>query len=405
MKSTLADIKQLFNVKAIAYSTNINALAEGQFGVFSEDSDVSVAIGTTYATLPEKFRIVSKLNGKLYYSFDTIDKTKIKDAIANAYTAEQINIWEVVVESCKCIDGVQLNINIDEQSLIQRDGLTWTHRDFVVIVSPEELQCACSCDGTAPVYENNVLTQLLANKVNSNNSPFYEASVSLATLVGLVTYANQAALDLAVPAPVTGALAIVTGAGVKQYNGTAWVVIATVAGVMTDAQVTIFIEVNKAVNTDDNELNDAALLKLVLKGKAQPAGTYRNIDVNYIYPRGVRIAPSLILNAGQSTNAFTETQTLGFEIGAGYDLRAEEWENMNYYTDLNYYPRLSDGIESNNLIYQFENATNYNTVTFEFGSKKSGLEDVFEGNYKKYGVLIGTSDGVLFAALSTMFIE
>lgn len=403
MKSTLADIRQLFNVKAIAYNTNINALAEGQFGIFPEDSDVSVASGTVYSTLPAKFRIVSKLNGKLYFSLDTIEKTRMFNQKAKAYQTEQINIWEGVINYCNCIDGVTLNVNIDEQSLIQRDGLTWTHKDFVVVVSPQELKCFCNCDGTKPVYENNILTQLLAQKVNAINSPYYEASVGLATLTGLVTYANQGALDTAVPTPVAGALAIVTGAGVKQYNGTAWVVVATVTGAMTDAQVVTFIAVNKTLNTDDDATNDGAKLKLILKGKLQGTGVYRDLDVNYVFPRGVKLSPSISIN-NEVAVGFTQTQELRYELGAGRDLRAEEFEYMSLYTTLNFYPRLSDGIASPDLVYQFENATNYSTVTLEFGSKKSGLEDVPEGDYKKFGLLLATSVGGVYTDLQALFI-
>src|SRR5690606_26255559 len=120
-----------------------------------------------------------KLNGKVYYSFDVIEKDKIKYKNAKAYTAPAVNIWETTIESCNCIDGVQLVLNIDEASLMQRDGLTWTHRDFVVEVSPQELKCFCRCDGQKRVYENNVLTMLLVQKINSSDSPFYEAAATL----------------------------------------------------------------------------------------------------------------------------------------------------------------------------------------------------------------------------------
>lgn len=400
MKSTLADIKQLFNVKAIAYNTNINALAEGEFGVFPEGSETSVVSGTTYATLPDQFRIVSKLNGKLYYSFDTIEKVRMFNQQSKSYVSEQVNIWEGLIDHCNCINGVTLKINIDEQSLIQRDGLTWTHSDFVVVVSPEELLCFCSCDGTYPVYENNILTQLIYQKIIAMNSPFYTASVKV-SVASLTTYANQAALDVAVPAPATGALAIVTGAGLKQYNGTAWVVVGSVAGVLTD--VATFVETNKAVNTDSNTANDALKLTLVIQGKPQSAGTYRDLEVNYVYPRGVKLNPVITVN-NEKTVTFTQTQALRFEVGAGYDLRAEEFESISLYTNLNFYPRLSDGIQNPELVYQFENATNYNTITFEFGSKKSGLEDVPEGDYKKFGVLFGIEDNTMFTELVDMFI-
>jgi len=401
MKSTLADIKQLFNVKDIAYSTNINALAEGQIAIFEEGNDVSVASGTTFSTLPDKVRIVSKLNGKIYYSFDTIEKTRIFNQMSAEYAPEQINIWEGLVEHCNCIDGVQLNLNLDEHSLIQRDGLTWTHNDFVVIVSPQELQCYCSCDGSKPAYENNILTKLLAEKINANASAFYEAEVKV-DVSGLTTYANQGALDIAVPAPVQGDMAIVTGAGLKVYNGTAWVVVGTVLGVLTD--IDALIAVFKDVNVDTNLTNDGVYFTLVIKGKLQGGKIYRDLDVNYVYPRGVRLNPVLVINGGDKTVEFTETQSLAYEIGAGYDLKAEEFESMSLYTNLNFYPRLSDGIASNDLVYQFENSTDYNTLTFEFGSKKSGLEDVPEGDYKKFMILFGIEDDTLWDEMVDIFI-
>lgn len=402
MKSTLSDIKYLFNVKAIAYNTNVSALTEGQWGIFAEGSDVSVASGTVQATLPAKFRIISFINGKLNFSPD-IEKTRMYNQVAKAYQTEQVNIWEgTITTACDCINGVTLNVNVDEQSLIQRDGLTWTHRDFVVAVSPKELACACTCDSKNPVYENNVMTKLLYDKVIALNSPFYTAGIKVA-VTGLTTYANQGALDTAVPSPATGALAIVTGAGLKQYNGTAWAVIATTTGVMTPTQADTFIAVNKALNTDDDATNDLRNLTLVIQGKPQSAGTYRDLEVNYVYPRGVKINPAISIN-GVVGIQFTETQALRYEVGAGYDLRAEEWDNMSNTGTLNHYTRLSDGIQAPGLVYQFANATNYSTVTFEFGSKKSGLEDVPEGDHKKFAVLLGTSVGGVYTDLQALFI-
>lgn len=355
MKSTLADIKQLFNVNNIAYNTNIDALIDGQVGIFPEDTNVSVATGTTFASLPDKIRIISKLDGKVYYSFDTIEKSKIFNQIAKPYQSEQVNIWKGLIDHCNCIDGVQLKINIDEQSLIQRDGLTWTHSDTIVEVSPQELSCYCSCDGTKPVYENNILTKLLYDKINASNSPFYEAKVQL---------------EDGTPVP----------------------------------DVADFVEDNKAVNIDSNTANDGLKLVLVIQGKLSTPRSYKDLDVNYVYPRGVKLTPSLRINNEKSV-AFTQVQPLRYEIGAGYDLRAEEWENMNHYTTLNYYPQLSDGIANSDLNYQFENKKNYNTLTLEFDSKKSGLEDVPEGRYKKFGVLFGTTSLPIYNALVAMFIQ
>jgi hypothetical protein len=357
MKSTLSDNKQLFNVKAIAAAGLApDAIPEGQFAIVDESTNLTVA-PVDFDSLPEKFRFVSKLNGKVYYSFDTIDKSccKIDNSIAKEYQAEQVNMWETTIEHCDCINGFQLVVNIDEQSLIQRDGLTWTHRDFVVDVAPEELLCHCDCSGKHPTYENNVITKVLAEKVNALNSPFYEAEV------------RNADDDTVV------------------------------------ADVDAFIAANEAVNTDDDETNDGPKLKLVIKGKVQPAGSYKDLEANYVYPRGVRLNPVIQLNGDKSIQ-FTQIQALQYEIGAGYDLRAEEFECMSLYTNLNFYPQLSDGLASGDLVYQFENNTNYNTVSFEFDSKKSGLEDVYEGRYKKFAVLLATEDPAIFATLSAVFV-
>lgn len=358
MNSTLSDIKQMFNVTKIASATTIDAMVDGEIGIFPEGVDTSVAATVDYLTLPAKFKIISKLNGKVYTSFDTIEKSKMFNQISKAYKAETVNIWKVVIENCSCIEGVVLNIGIDEQSLIQRDGLTWTHKDFLVVVTPEELLCKCSCDGTDAVYENHLITELLYNKVNALKSPFYEAEVQLA-------------------------------------DGTPFA---------TPADLATYIAANKTVNTDALATNNTEKLTLVIKGKKSSPRQYRDLEVNYVYPRGVRLNPSVSVNSGAKNIAFTQVAPLVYELGAGYDLRAEEFENMNYYTNLNFYPVLSDGIASQNLVYQFENNTNYSVVNFEFFSKKSGLQDVPEGEHKKFGVLLATKTPAVFAKLVSIFV-
>jgi hypothetical protein len=167
--------------------------------------------------------------------------------------------------------------------------------------------------------------------------------------------------------------------------------------------VAAFVLANEEANTDSDLTKDGPKLKLVIKGKLSPVVSYKDLDVNYVYPRGVKLNPAVTIN-GEATIPFTQTQALHFEIGAGYDLRAEEFESMSLYTNLNFYPRLSDGIQNPDLIYQFENFKRYKTVTFEFNSKKSGLEDVPEGDNKKFGVLFGTESAGIFVELIKMFI-
>lgn len=343
MKHTLSYNRQLFNVKAIAAAGLLpEAIPEGEFAIVDEATNLTV-LPADFAALPDNFRFISKLGGKVYYSFDCIDKTKILAQKAKEYQTETVNIWSGIIENCDCTKSVKLKVNIDEDSLIRRDGLTWTHSDFVVEVAPKELACLCDCSGKG-VYENHVMTKLLYDKVQALNSPFYEAEV-------------------------------------QDESGN---VFADSAAIQT------FIDAGKDDNTDDDDTNDTEKLVLFIKGKAQPAPNYRDLDVNYIYPRGAKLTVSATVNEYDNI-AFTETQQLGFEIGAGYDLRAEEFECMNNYTDLNYYPQLSDGIASSELVYQIENNTNYDTVTFEFDSKK--MERAGDGDMKRFIVCLASENG------------
>lgn len=386
MKNTLANNKQVFNVKDIAYSTTLENLAEGQVGFFAEGSNTSIAATVdTFAELPEKFFIISKLSGITRVGFDTITKSSIKNILAKAYTAQAVNIWETIVNYCDCATGFQIKINIDEDSLMRRDGLTWAHSDFVVGVTAEEIDCQCK-DGVLSGYDNNIITKMAVAKVNAVNSPYYAAEAKY-DVTGMTVYEDQAALTTANGSPTKGDLGVVTGEGLKQYTGSAWEVVGTVAGLITD--IDSFIENSQDLNSDDVTTNDL-LLTLVIKSKVQSAGLYRDLEVNYVYPRGVKISPAISVNNGAKNFLFTETQALAFEIGAGYDMRAEEFEVMSLSGVLNNYVQLSDGIASPDLVYQFENGKNYTTVSFEFSTDKV---EANSGEKRNFSIILAAEAG------------
>lgn len=386
MKSTLSNNNQLFNVLAIASSGLApEAIPEGQLGVVDVSTNETVGL-STFAALPDEFAIISKMNGKVYYSFDSVKKGKITNFTSRTYQAPQINIWETTIEKCDCINGFQLNLNVEDHSLIQRDGLTWAHRDFVVDITPEEIKCECECGSVNTTYENNAITNLLVKKVNAMDSPFYEAEVKV-DVSGVTAYADQAALDTAVTSPEQGDLAILNDSNsLVMYDGSAWVVVGDDTGILTDGDN--FVAINKTVNTDDDDTTDGPMLMIVVKGKIQVTPRYNDLEVNYVYPRGVVLQPAIILN-GSKNISFTETQEVRYEVGAGYDMRAEEFDTMSLYTSVNNYPQLSDGIKNPDVIYQFENNTNYNVVSFEFDSQKS--ERAGSADQKRFGVTLASS--------------
>ena len=398
MKSTLADVGQVFNVKAMAAAGLApSAIPEGQFGLVDESTNLTV-VPSSYATTPAKFRFVSKLGGKVYFSQDAIEKSSI---LNQAYQeqlepGDDVNLWEGYPSTCDCTKGVQLNINVDDMRLIQRDGLTWTHRDFVVAVAPEELTCLCDCTGKS-TYDNNIMVKLLVEKVNALESPYFSAQIILDG-TAIDTYADEAARDSAYDSPVAGNITKIQGTGIEIYDGTDWVLIGDNNNVVTD--VDTFIEINKAVNTDADDTNDSLLLGIRLLGAPVPTDVYNDLEVNYVYPRGTKITPSLLIN-GDKSIVFTEVETVSYPIGDGYDLRALEWESMNHYTNLNYYPRLSDGIQAQNLVYQFENGKFYDTFTFEFDSAK--VERAGDADKKRFFVVLASEDSDIITDFQTWF--
>jgi hypothetical protein len=355
MKNTLAQNKQLFNVKAIADSKTLDALADGEFGVFAEGSDTSLAANAAWADLPAKFRFVSKLDGKVYYSFDTITKSSIVNAAQQAYSAPAVNVWEGVVTSSECdaITTATIKINLDEESLMRERGLSWVNSDSSVVSAPNELTAACEVTGN-PVYANHLITRELFKQVNDSESPFYLAKCK-----------------------VTGGAALADLAAIDAHIAT-----------------------NKAVNTDEDSATDTATLTLIIEGKPAAARNYKDLDINYIFPRGVRITPAVQLNgdAGPSIE-FTETQEIAYEVGAGADLRAEEFECMSLYTNLNFFPQLSDGIAVDDLVYQFENGSNYGVCNFEFSTDKVNRND---GDKRNFAVLLASDDSGVFTALKAL---
>ena len=349
MESTLADIKQLFNVKAIAYATKLDALPDNSFAIYEEGSDTSVASTVTANTLPEKIRFLAKVNGKLYYSFDTINKKDIINVKAVDYKAPVVNVWETTITAaqCACIEMLKIIVNIEDMRLLNRDGLTWQHRDFVIATTPEELACACEGGVDAdPVAVNNKMTALLVKKVIDMDSEFYTAKAVKAD-----------------GSAITGDL-------------------------------DTFVKTNLADEAP-------VLIKLVLEGKPHAAAPYKDLDTDWVGVRGVGLKPIVEVNNGDvSAIKFTETQALVYEQGAGADLRKEEWDNMNYYTNLNYRTQMCDGLADPNLVYQFENGQNYKTVNFEFTTLNTERNS---GRKRLFGVLLGTTDNTIFTQLKALF--
>ena len=401
MKSTLADNKQLFRVAAVEPATaTAETIAANKIGII-DMVDGSMTYGQTvtpgnFGSLPDEFRIVSKLNGQIYYSFDTIKKANIKNIVKQDYKAPVAEIWKATIDCCSCIEDMLLTVNLTVPELTQEVGLTWTTKDFQYAVATSEMKCHCSCDGTAPVYENNIMTKLMAEQVNSETEAYYTAEIQYIAAVNIPTSVTTTPGDIY----RTGtSIFIVNAAGSPVNIGNA---LASPGKIATITDVDTFIEVFKADNLAGVPGNYGPMLTLVLNGVNQLAPYYSDLEESYVYPRGVKMNPSLMSPRGGCVNVFTKTQDLVFELGAGYDLRAEEFDNMSYYTNLNTRPQNSSGTASKDLIYQFNNGVNYNVINLEFFTDKTERNN---GDKRLFGITFGldTSATAAYTALKNMF--
>jgi len=360
MKSTISDVRQLFNVKALAAAGfKPGAIPNNSFGIVDEDANLTV-LPTSKATLPDNFRFVGKVNGRTYFSIDTISKDccALGRGLAKEYAAPKPETWSVTISHCDCIRSAALNIHISDDRLMRIHGMTWADRDLIVAVTREEVEAQCDCKGGVvhETYQNHVITKLLYQKLLALGSPFHTAIV-------------------------------------QTTGGT----------VLSDvATVEAYIAANKAVNTDSDLTNDSDKLTLFVQAALPANFDYADLDANYHYPQGTTILPSVTVN-GDIGVAFTKVASHGYRVGYGGDLRAEEFASMSLYTNLNHYPQLSCGLASPNLVYQFENSKQYHTVSFEASSVKSGLEDVPEGSRKKWHILLGTESMSVYNTLKALF--
>ena len=155
----------------------------------------------------------------------------------------------------------------------------------------------------------------------------------------------------------------------------------------------------KAINTDDNPGNNGKLMSITIFAKAKTTPNYNDMEANYVYPRGTTLQPGLTID-GVVGIQFTKTTPAVFEKGAGYDFRAEEFDNISYYTQVLHRNLLSGTFLDPKVKFQFENGVNYNSIAFDFSTKKVNSND---GDRRLFGVTIGTSVTAVYNQLVAMF--
>lgn len=336
MKSRIPYIKKIIHVKKFAAADlTLDKLEPGTLAFTDEDLNKTVK-PTTLGALPTRAQLVFNLNGKLVQASDLFLRTNVTDVTAKKYTTERVAIYKTIVDCCDCIDTVILNVKVQGSAIAQNIG-----RDFIdfayTVTAPPELNCFCDCSGKG-TYANHIMTYNLLKQIAAKPNPYFTA------------YAR-----------------IVDGEELA-----------------TPEAVLAHIEKNKKVNTDDDAKNDTAKLSLHIKAKPAKAEPFMD-DRDVVSNRAFKLIPSVSIN-GTYNVPFEQTQEPRYEIGAGADLRREEWDNCNNYTTLNYMHRDGDG-RINPIQFQFENGKNYDTITFNASSYKSDKSG--EGDRKGTTYVLG----------------
>ena len=391
MKSNIADNRQLFNAKAMATAgLTVDDIPDNTLGIIDVSTGLTV-IPANFAAYPDKTRIVGKVGGSTYFSFAEIEKASIERKSKLPYVAPQTEVWTGTIENCKCTDSVKLSIHINDETLKNRDGLTWAHLDNYVEVKAAEMRCYCDYADTAPVYENNILTSLLVASVNNANSPFYGASAKVP-----VTSIDSGTTFPASPLPRKEYIKTGANAGLYVYT-TVWVLVGVADGTLTDPMA--YTAAHTDSNTDVAVYYTGKLMSITIFAKAKTTPNYNDMEANYTYPRGTTLRPGLTID-GVVGIQFTKTTSAIFEKGAGYDMRAEEFDNMGYYTQVLHRNLLSGTFLDPKVKFQFENGVNYNSIAFDFSTKKVNSND---GDRRLFGVTIGTSVTAVYNQLVAMF--
>lgn len=349
MKQTLSLNRAVIRVDSIATGNVDNVLKQDNN---NKTFFVDLSDGAAKETALDAMRVISRTNGKHYYSFEDILKKNIVKAVAKEYVAPVGEVWEAT-PMCICNKAntmLGLEIGIESPYLESRDGMHWGHKDIFIEVNTNQCGVELDCKKFG-VHQNHLLVRAIyKNYLEGGQSEFYTMSIK---------HENNNLNDL--------------------------------------AAVDAWIKSQEAVNIDEEAENNSKPLTIVLTAKVEQGNLYAELENNYVYPRGTKLMP--VFKVGDQVVAtFTKKTDMKYEVGSGYDLRAEEFDVMSYHTNLNTYPKLSDGTASPELVYQIENNKNYHTVTVEYSTPKT-----LKGEEKYFIITFATTETSILNKLKTIF--
>lgn len=337
MITTLPYITQLFHVKKLASAgLTIDKIPEGELGIVDETT------GKTVAALADgkKFSFVKTFKGKPLYLIDSLEKKYISDVAVKKYQKEQVHKLKTTIDYCSCIHFVNLVINVSGNSVYEEKGKMDEVYTFSQS-SPMELECFCNCSGQQ-TYANHLITLYLYKQILAMDSPYFTAKI--------------------------------TKESGSEFNDL--------------KAVEEFIKTNKEKNTNDDSADDSERLSLIIEGLPQ---ANKNTKVHERIANGpLTISPAISLNNSHFIK-FEVVQTPKAEIGAGLDLMLEEWENVNFYTDHNFYHEVENGILMEDIDYQFKKDGKYDTLTLQFDIEKTYRAGTNER--KSFSLLLAADNG------------
>lgn len=346
----------------LAAGNPVTALADGQLGVFSSETGLSIDSAVALNNINNVFIAVggivdgsATVNEITKSAGQSIQTRNVKSYTSKCYSVARPQILDITDFKAMCNTDYAIKLSFVNQDIYRSFGMNSFGKTFAFRTSCCTEECGACPEGSCYEVVTSFLSQfnndpdglftaeLFVNKVNAtiNTAPTADGTITVTlgsesfdvailnadTETGVATKI-VAAINATVGSnwQASNLLGVMTFYKKKTTSGSADTFALTANGTGTTAN---------AIAISNATLTAGALATLLLTYDELCAGikltsnieavrNYCSINLNYLYPRGTNIEVSLI-EGFNCNGVVTQVQELAFEEGSGYDIAQQEY--------------------------------------------------------------------------------
>lgn len=347
----------------LAAGNPITSLADGQIGVFSSETGLSIDSAVAVNNINNVFIAVGHIvdgaaavNELTKSAGQSIQTRNVRAYTSRCYSKAQAQIVDITDFKAKCDTDYAIKLSFSNQDIYRSFGYNRFGKTFAFRSSCCTEECNACPEGSC--YE--VVTSFVS-QFNADPDGLFTASIFVNKIVATVNTAPTAdgtisitvgteAFDVAIldadttTGVATKIAAAINASATSNYQASSALGVITIyKKAVTSGSTSTFVLVSaggtgitvNAIAATNPTVTAAELATLILTYDEICAGirltsnieavkTYCAINLNYLYPRGTSIEVSLI--EGFSCNGVvTAVQELAFEEGSGYDVAQQEY--------------------------------------------------------------------------------